>query len=71
MQGTGMKQPRRNIELQMWLEAQNLAIVAMGKTKVWGEKPHWAAYDDPLACVTLTEAIVQVAKRAYRPHEAL
>ena len=64
-----MKRNRSNIELRLWLEAQNLAIVAMGKTKQWGEKPHWAAYDDPLACVTLTEAIVQIAKRAYRPKE--
>jgi hypothetical protein len=42
--------------------AGELARIAMGKVKVFGEAPHDAAIDDPLAWWCLTEAIANPPK---------
>jgi hypothetical protein len=46
--------------VEKYRRASSLAVVAMGKTtpKMYGDKPRWKAYDDPLAWWCLTEAII-------------
>lgn len=46
---------KHQVERYRW--ASQLAFVAMGKRKVWGEDPRHLANDDPLAWWLLTEAI--------------
>lgn len=44
-------------QLERWRRAGNLARIAMGKKKQWGDPPLCAATEDPLAWWCLTEAI--------------
>jgi hypothetical protein len=50
-----MKTKKQVIRRYKW--ASELARLAMGKKKQWGDKPRDIATDDPLAWWCLTEAI--------------
>jgi hypothetical protein len=52
-----MKQRPKQASLKRYVWAAELARIAMGKKKQWGDVPHDAASDDPLAWWCLTEAI--------------
>lgn len=47
----------RSCSTERYVWAANIARVAMGKTKQWGDSPHDKANDDPLAWWCLTEII--------------